>query len=153
MFPRRGARTDREITGSGWNHIEQIMQLWQRAAWHTSQPHNMEPKRFMFALHLLAHWLSHLDSGTEFWAFWGCAFLQLCEFVNVPRKQYTLSMLGATSQRLFRAQHVTNSQTLHHKRDVEMRSYTTNVMLRRLTTLAQSWLDAVVRSVSIRNIY
>ena len=27
MFPRRGARTDREITGSGWNHIEQIMQL------------------------------------------------------------------------------------------------------------------------------
>ena len=92
----------------------------------------------MFALHLLAHWLNHLDSGAEFWAFWGCAFLQLCEFVNVPRKQYTLSMLGATSQRLFRAQHVTNSQTLHHKRDVEMRSYTTNVMLRRLTTLAQS---------------
>ena len=92
----------------------------------------------MFALHLLAHWLSHLDSGTEFWAFWGCAFLQLCEFTNALRKQYTLSKVGATEQHRFSAQHVTDSQTLHHKRDVEMRSYTTNVMLRRLTTLAQS---------------
>ena len=88
----------------------------------------------MFALHLLAHhWLNHRDSDTEFWAFWGCAFLQLCEFANAPRKQYTLSMLGATSQRLFQAQYVTNSQTL---------LYTTNVMSRwDLTPQTWCWGD------------